>query len=90
MKGKFRAFGECPKCHAEIIRPAECTNAFCTCHNPEPTLVPLELALVLPKRLFKRYEEIAELAGVDVERLINKVLEVGCEELIRDQYIDRK
>jgi len=83
-KVRFVAVGSCPNCHEEYVRPYPCDAAVCKCRNPEPTLVPLEPFLILPKSLYKPYERIAELTRVDVEDLINKVLEVGLKEKLEE------
>jgi len=85
-KVRLIAIGTCPKCQAEIIRPSECTDGFCTCSNPY-TLVPLKPTLIVPEKLLELYEKIAELAGVSVEELVNKVLEAGIEEWMKKHVV---
>ena len=85
MKAKvqFKAIGTCAKCGREIIRPSECTHAVCY-HNPEPVIITLEPALIVPDKLLEPYQKIAESAQVSVEDLVNKVLEVGIEEKLKE------
>jgi hypothetical protein len=86
MKAKIRyvAVGECPRCHQQFIRPPECTAAVCDCLNPNPTVIPLSPALLLPASIYKRYAEIAELAEVSVEVLVNAVLEEAAKKKLKE------
>ena len=77
--------GTCEKCGKEILRPYPADTAFCQCESV--TIVPLELAVVLPESLYKKYERIASLAQIDTEALIQKVLEIGIKERLKELRI---
>jgi hypothetical protein len=78
-KAKIRivAAGECPRCGKKYIRVPIVNAAACTCGNPDSILVPLEPTLIVPASIYKRYAKIAQLAGVDIEKLIGAVLVEG-------------
>lgn len=84
MKAKVKlvAVGACEKCGREFVRPFPCDAAVCNCESA--TLVPLETVLVMPESLYKKYEQIASLAEVSVEDLVNAVLEVGLKEKMKE------
>jgi hypothetical protein len=90
MKAKIRyiAVGECPRCRTQFVRPPECTAAVCDCQNPNPTLIPLAPALLLPTSIYKRYAKIAQLAGVPLEKLINEVLKEAARQKL--EKLDKK
>jgi len=81
-KVKLVMAGTCEKCGKEILRPYPADTAFCQCESL--TTVPLELAVVLPESLYKKYERIASLARINTKALIRKVLEVGIEEKLKE------
>lgn len=74
-KIEYRMIGICTNCGREFVRPLECTHAACDCESA--ILVPLYPALILPPRMRRRFEKIADQANVSLERLINAVLEEG-------------
>jgi len=74
--------GTCEKCGKEILRPYPADAAVCKCEST--TLVDLTLVMVVPKNIYRKYRKIAEIAQVDTEQLINKVLEVGLKERLKE------
>lgn len=79
MPIKIVSVGVCPNCHKEHVRPYPCDAAICTCKSTQ--VVPLELGLILPTRMYNKFQKIANRAGVSLELLVNKVLEFGVEKL---------
>jgi hypothetical protein len=86
-KVKFVSVGLCRKCGQEFVRPSSCTHAVCNCHNPEPIIVTLEPALIIPEKLLKPYRKIAELTGVSDEDLANAILKVGIERFMEKRSV---
>jgi hypothetical protein len=74
-KIKYKAVGECPRCHRQLVRSAECTVAVCSCGNPDPVTVLLSHAVLLPASIYKKWAKIAQLAGVPLDKLVNAVLD---------------
>lgn len=78
MKVRYVAVGVCERCGKEFVRDPLCTHAACDCQSV--TAVPLHPAVILPDELHKQLSRIADLAGVSVEVLVNKLLEVAAKE----------
>lgn len=86
MKVKYVAVGVCERCGKEFVRDPLCTHAACDCQSV--TAVPLHPAVILPSRLHKQLSCIAELAGVSVEALVNKMLEFAAKEKLGELKIE--
>jgi len=71
--------GECSNCGREFVRPPECDVAACDCASAIE--VPLHPVLSLPPRIFNKFKKVADRAGVSMDLLVNKVLELGLEKL---------
>ena len=76
-KIRYVAYGQCAICGAEIIRSPECTDGICRCKNPS-VRVPLEPTILLRNPMLKRFQKLADSVDVSLEKLINGVLEAGC------------
>jgi len=71
--------GECPRCGREFVRPPECDVAACDCESARE--VPLHPVLILPTRIYNQFQKIADRAGVTIDALINRILELGIEKI---------
>lgn len=78
---KYVAVGKCSVCGKEFVRPAVCTDATCDCESAR--VVPLHPALVLPARLHKRLQKIADLAGIPLEEFVNALLLEAAKQKLR-------
>lgn len=67
--------GECPRCKREFVRPPECDVAACDCQSAIE--IPLHPVLILPTRMYNRFQRIADRADVTMDALMSKVLEFG-------------
>jgi hypothetical protein len=72
---KIVAVGSCERCGKEFVRPPECDCAACNCSSA--VLIPLDPALILPTRMYNKFQKIAEQAGTSVEKCVNCLLEVA-------------
>ena len=73
----MQMLGRCDHCGTEFVRPAECTHTVCECLG-NPHAVALSPVVILRDPVLTRFQEIADSLGVSLEKLINSVLEVGC------------
>ena len=78
-KIRYLMVGECPNCGREFIRPPECDVAACDCESARE--VQLHPTLILPTRMYNKFRKIADRAGVSIDLLVNKVLELGIEKI---------
>jgi hypothetical protein len=76
---KIISVGECPKCGKRLIRAYPIDTAVCTCDSAIE--VPLDLAFVVSKRVYVRLSNIAKMANVTVERLVEVLLDTYIDEL---------
>jgi hypothetical protein len=94
-KVKFVMVGQCSVCGEEFIRKPPVNVAVCLCATkaaekkglnplPEPIIISLSPALLLPVSIYKRYAKIAELAEISVERLINAMLKEGAKRKLQE------
>jgi ribosomal protein L37AE/L43A len=74
LKIKLVMIGQCPNCHKEITRRFPIDITLCKCGNPDFVEVELSPALMLPKRVFARFEKLSSLSGVPLDKLVNKLL----------------
>lgn len=81
---RYVSYARCPNCGAEIIRDPECTVAICKCDNPYIEL-PLKPAVLLRDPTLKRFEDVAKAIGVPLEILINGILEIGADMVMRGE-----
>lgn len=80
-KLKYLIVGTCERCGREFVRPPECDVAACDCESARE--VPLHPVLILPTRMFNKFKKVADRAGVSIDLLIDKVLELGIEKIKR-------
>ena len=74
---RYVAYGRCPKCGAEMIRPPEVTTAVCDCQSVVE--VPLRPAILFrPSRLLGKLERLCP-ANVSLERFVNALMAAGLE-----------
>jgi len=78
-KIRYLMVGECERCGREFVRPAPCDIAVCDCESARE--VPLEPVLILPTRMYNKFRKVADRAGVSIDLLVNKVLELGVKKL---------
>ena len=78
-KIRYLMVGECERCGREFVRPAPCDIAVCDCESARE--IPLQPVLILPTRMYNKFRKVADRAGVSIDLLVNKVLELGFEKL---------
>ena len=78
-KIRYLMVGECERCGREFVRPAPCDIAVCDCESARE--IPLQPVLILPTRMYNKFRKVADRAGVSIDLLVNKVLELGVKKL---------
>jgi len=73
-KIRYVAYGVCPSCGKQIIRPYDCTIGVCTCSSAVE--VPLKPALLLPIKsmLFQKINLIFTEFDIPREKLVSEAL----------------
>lgn len=85
-KVKIVSVGECPKCHKIIVRGYPIDTAVCTC---ESTIeVALEPAIVVSKGYYLQLENLANRAGVSVQKLVETLLNTTLNELYQKGLVN--
>lgn len=74
-KIKWISVGTCPKCGKEFVRDSEVDVAVCTCSSV--VQVNLTPAAILPPKLERYFENLAEQNGCTSDDIFNMCLEVG-------------
>ena len=74
-KIRYLMVGTCERCGREFVRPADCDVAACDCQSAME--VPLHPVLILPTHIYNQFKNVADRAGVSIDLLVNKVLELG-------------
>ena len=84
LEAKLLMVGRCPSCGAEVTRKYPIDITVCTCKNPDVVLVPLKPVINLSNREYAKFSKIAELAGVSVEALVNRLLKESAKQKLRE------
>lgn len=77
---KYVMIGRCPACGRRVTRRPECDAAACDCSNP-PRIIELRPVIILSGRTLKKFEAIADQAGVSLEHFVNAVIKFGIDKI---------
>jgi hypothetical protein len=77
LKIRWLAVGTCPQCGKEVVRDCECDVAVCRCSSV--VKVDLTPSLILPPKLSRYFDDLAEKIGCTSDDLLNACFEVGLE-----------
>ena len=74
-KLKYVMMGTCERCGKELVRTADCDVAACDCQSAVE--VPLQPFLIVPIRIYNRFQKVADREKVPIESLVNMVLRLA-------------